>query len=434
MKLGLVVHFFDFRNDVRQWIEELSKEQEVVLFLRKEDEETIRKMAPDHLEIRIIEEKKSSIWNKFWEVAFRFFGKLPKSRQNYYLMEQFKISISDDKQKVKSATRMLNFSMSLPKVLGYDDFISQLVYKKKTRIEDIDHFVCFTELSDNYLISRLIDEKKKIFVYVYSWDHPCKHLRFSKRLQYLVWHNGIKEDVANLQEIPEANIRIIGATQMGYVHRFLEKKDQSISPYPFDYVYFGCAIGVPPLVPLELEIVRKTAESLKKICPDWKLVVRPYPVLRDWSHYDALKEIDNIVVDDGFRNPNSVGISVGEEAILQKFITIQNSKAFLHLGTTLGVEASYTDSPSILLDLVEYSFPEKNLSLHHFIHQFQNDKYLNLKGFQNVVKSENELNLLFETLKKRPGDLLPYNQKVRENLPTQSFSEMARKFSEVLLS
>lgn len=432
MKLGLVVHFFDFRNDVRQWINELSKLHELVLFVRPQDRESIEAMAPEGLEFRLIEEKKSSFWNRFWEFAFRFLGKLPESRQNYYLMEQFKFSITDNPALIRKASRWLDFSMALPKILSYDRFLDQLSYTSKTQINDIDQFVCFTELSDNYFVSRLIQEQRSPLVYVYSWDHPCKHLRFSTRLKYLVWHEGIKDDMVNLQHIPAENIQILGATQMGYVDRFLQQKDHFDSPYPFDYVYFGCAIGVPQLVAAELEIVRKVAETMAETVPGWTLVVRPYPVLRDWSHYDALKTLPNVVVDDGFRSAQAQNISVGEAAILEKFIKIEHAKAFLHLGTTLGVEACYTSSPSILLDLKEYSFPEKVLTLHHFIHQFQNDKYLIRKGFPNVIRSKPELKNLFLTLQDQPELFAPYNKKVAADLLPKSFAQVAADFSNAL--
>lgn len=434
MRLGLVVHFFDFRNDVRQWITELSKLHEIILFVRPQDRESIEAMAPEGLEFRIIEEKISTPWNRFWEFAFRFFGKLPESRQNYYLMEQFKFSISDNPAFIRKAGRLLDLSMALPRVLSYDRFIDQLQYKSKTPIDDIDQFLCFTELSDNYFVSRLIQEKKPPLVYVYSWDHPCKHLRFSTRLRYLVWHEGIRQDVINLQHIPAGNVVALGATQMGYVDRFLKRQSEFDSPYPFDYVYFGCAIGVPQLVASELEIVRKVASTMAKRVPDWKLVVRPYPVLRDWSHYEALKSIPNIIVDDGFRSAQAANISVGEEAILEKFIKIDHSKAFMHLGTTLGVEACYTRSPSVLLDMKEYAFPDQVLTLHHFIHQFQNDKYLNRKYFRNVVRSLSELEDLFFSLKLQPETLLAYNKKVASDLVPYSFQEVASRFSDQLAS
>lgn len=434
MKLGLIVHFFDFRNDVRQWIEELQKDHELVLFVRPQDKETIGAMLNSSLEIRTIEERKNNIWNRFWELAFRFLGRLPESRQNYYLMEAFRISIINSVQKAAAAIRLLNFSMALPRVLPYDFFIRQLSIRKKTDISGIGQFLCFTELSDNYFISRLLKEGHAPLVYVYSWDHPCKHTRFSKRLQYLVWHPGLADDLIQLQHVPAGQIRVWGATQMAYVHRWLQNKNQFSSPYPFDYLYFGCAIGVPQLVEAELEMVRLVAMDLAEIAPHWKLVVRPYPVMKDWGPYEALREIPNLLLDDGFRAKKSENIAVNEDFIMEKFVKIQHAKAFLHLGTTLGIEACYTDAPSVLLDLEEYSRPDEVLSLHHFIHQFQNDKYLNHRDFPNVIRSKTALKQLINRLLANDPALKLYNQKVAADLKPKSFRELTDDFNQIIQS
>lgn len=432
MKIGLVVHFFDFRNDVRQWIQALSALHEIVLFVRPQDAETIAGLAPEGLEVRLIDEKKPGLWNRFWEFAFRFFGKLPESRQNYFLMESFRISIINQAEKAARATRLLNISMSLPRILSYDFFISQLKINRKTNLDGIDQFICFTELSDNYLMNRLLQEGKAPLVYVYSWDHPCKHTRFSTRMKYLVWHKGIAEDMTNLQHIPKENIRILGATQLAYVDRWMSKKEEFPNPFPFDYLYFGCAIGVPQLVESELLIVRKLAAEMAQLVPDWKLVVRPYPVMKDWSPYEALRDIPNLVLDDGFRSQKVTSIAVNEDFILEKFVKIHHSKAFLHLGTTLGIEASYTDAPSVLLDIKEYNQSSQILSLQNFIHQFQNDKYINLTDYPNVVTSLAGLRTFLANLNSNPESFQPYNKRLASDIQPKSFSTLANELSTIL--
>jgi hypothetical protein len=417
MKIGLVVHFFDFRNDVRQWILSLARLYEVVLFVRPQDFETLKSMSPPSLEIRIIREKEHNFWNRIWEAAFRFFGKLPESRQNFYLMEQFKISVIHGEEKGKSVSKVLDLSMALPRILTYDAFLSQLVFSRNTQIEDIDQFVCFTELSDHYLIARLLAEKKPVLAYVYSWDHPCKHTRFSNRLHYLA--------LVELQHISEKNIRILGATQMAYVERWIQIKDELPRPFDFEYVYFGCAIGVPKIVNDELEIVRVVAEVMRQKAPHLKLVVRPYPVLKDWTPYEELKKLENVFVDDGFRTAKATNISVSDDAIMEKFNKIHHSRAFLHLGTTLGIEASYTQAPSVLLDMKEFNHPGAILNLHNFIHQYQNDKYLNLKEFPNVVGSVEELGKMFSKLLSGPNAFQGYNRVVSSWIEPKSFDQLA---------
>jgi len=430
MKIGFVVHFFDFRNDVRKIISLVSKDHEVVLFVRPEDEKVMTSVLREPLEIRLVEEKKSGLKNRLWELLFRFFGQLPKSRSNYYLMEIFKINLIAKENRKKRAKRTLEWSYRLPKILSYDFLLDQLSYQGKTKIDDIDRFVCFTEISDNYFFSRLIKENRPVSVYVYSWDHPCKHLRFSKKVLHLVWNQGLKEDMIALQEFSAEQVKIIGASQFGYIDQFLQKANSYKNPYPFKFIYFGCALGIPVLVPQELEVVKRVAKLMQKYVPDWKLVVRPYPVLKDWQPYDDLKQLSNVVLDDGYRQPKANNLAVSDEAVNEKMIKIHHAEAFLHLGTTLGLEAAFTETPSMLVDFDDLNQTNERLSLKNFIHQFQNDKYLNLNGFNNVLKSDTKFGQVLETLKAGKTSLLPYNQAVRNNMSVQSFEQFAERLLE----
>jgi hypothetical protein len=427
MKIGFVVHFFDFRNDVRKVISLVAQSHEVVLFVRPEDEKVIRSVLKEPLEIRLVNEKKPSVLNKIWELLFRLFGQLPKSRSNYYLMEIFKLNLIQKPGRRKRARRMLEWSYRLPKWMSYDFLLNRLSYKAQTPISDIDRFVCFTEISDSYFFSRLIREERPVSVYVYSWDHPCKHLRFSKRVQHMVWNEGLKDDMVTLQGFEPAKVSIIGASQFGYIQQFLNKAATYNRPYPFKYLYFGCALGIPPLVPKELEVVQRISALMQKIVPDWKLVVRPYPVLTDWKPYNDLKQLSNVVLDDGFRQPKASNLAVSDEAVNEKMIKIHYAEAFLHLGTTLGLEAAFTETPSMLVDFNYLNETHERLSIRHFIHQFQNDKYLNLAGFNNVLKSESVLAQVLEELKKGKNGLLPYNHAVRNNMSVQSFEQFANR-------
>jgi hypothetical protein len=194
MKIGFVVHFFDFRNDVRKVVEQVSKQHIVVIFARKEDIETIQAHISGNIELRAIDEFISTPRNITLQNLFRFFGKLPKSIQNYYLMEVLKISLNPPAVQQK-AKLLLDLAMKLPKIISYDYFLNKLHYKKATFIEDIDQFVCFTDISDSYFLARLIREKRNVKVYVYSWDHPCKQVKYSRQVKYLVWNKGIRQDL-----------------------------------------------------------------------------------------------------------------------------------------------------------------------------------------------------------------------------------------------
>ena len=63
MKLGIMLYFFDFRNDIRRLIMELNKYYQVVIFVRKEHEETVKAHLPKNIEYRIINERKAGIYS-----------------------------------------------------------------------------------------------------------------------------------------------------------------------------------------------------------------------------------------------------------------------------------------------------------------------------------------------------------------------------------
>ncbi|MDJ1494258.1 hypothetical protein QNI19_15045 [Cytophagaceae bacterium DM2B3-1] len=420
MKIGFAVHFFDFRNDVRKVIQLVNQQHEVVLFVRKADEEIIRQHA-GNAEIRIVDEHKNSFINKIWDNLFRFFGKLPKSRQNFYLMEYFKISLSEKENVQQKAYSRLNLSMKLPRFLSYDTYLKNIRYKRNTEIDDIDQFICFTDISDSYFFSRLIQENKKVKVYVYSWDHPCKHVKYSDQVRYLVWHEGLKQDLIDLQNIEPAKIHISGSSQFAYVYEFLQQSPAP-SPYDFNYIYFGCAIGIPALTVKEIQVIEQISRWLQEIQSPLKLVVRPYPVLTNWSYYENLKQLPNVVLDDQFRSKN---LSVGEEQIYEKYNKITHAEAFIHLGTTMGLEACFIDTPSVILDFPEFS-GGGILSLSNFVHQFQNDKYLMSMNAPNIIHSAEEFKEFVQKLQTNKQDLLAYNKQVVKQIKLKSFGEFAQ--------
>ena len=103
MKIGFVVHFFDFRNDVRRLITEVSKKHEVVLFVNQNQLDIIKNHQLLNTTIRVINEKKISKKNKILELLFYFFKKIPKSKSNFFLMESFKIGNIKDVTKQKKS-------------------------------------------------------------------------------------------------------------------------------------------------------------------------------------------------------------------------------------------------------------------------------------------------------------------------------------------
>jgi len=419
MKIGFIVSFFDFRNDVRRVIAEVAAQHQVVIFGKLEHREDILRHLPQGLEFRLIDERQQSHWNSFWAKLYVLFKQIPKSRQNFFLMEFFKASINTTPAVRAKNYRIINWVQRLPKIISYDFYLKQLRYKANTPLGGIDQFVAFTAIADDFLMARLLHEKRNVKVYVYSWDHPCKHVCFSPRAQYLCWNEALRQDIVTLQGISFEQVKVLGASQFGYVVEFKQRQATLPRTYPFDYVYVGCAIGVSELVAQEVAVIKSIAEVLQQTQPSYKLVVRPYPVQDNWALYDSVRGLPNVVMDDGFR---TLDLSVKDGHILEKFEKISHAKAFFHLGTTMGLEACFTSTPSFIIDY-GYSSSREALSLYHFIHQFQNERHLIELAPQNAVQSTTQLAYIFKDLSNPTYRQL--NQKVQSHYVLKSFAQFA---------
>jgi hypothetical protein len=248
-------------------------------------------------------------------------------------------------------------------------------------------------------------------------------MKYSRQVKYLVWNEGIKQDMVELQHIDPTNITITGASQFAYVQQFLSiPKNQLIKPFPFRYIYFGCAIGAQEIVKEEIEVIELISEIMQEVVPDLRLVVRPYPVMRNWQVYDVLKSRRNIVFDDRFRSKD---LSVGEEFVMEKFNKIYHAEAFIHLGTTLGFEACFLDTPSVIIDFDVFNNTHALLSIRNFVHQYQNEKYLLLEDYPNVVHKEDELAALLSDIQINKHHYLAYNNAVRNTTQLKSFEQFA---------
>ena len=114
---------------------------------------------------------------------------------------------------------------------------------------------------------------------------------------------------------------------------------------------------------------------------------------------------------------------------MEKFNKIYHAKAFFHLGTTMGLEACLTSTPSFLID---FGYDEKNKSIINVkngIHQYQNEKYLiNIKK-PNVINSEHKLIMILQNI---DSDIYRKNNKsVSEKFSLISFEKFANKLIEV---
>jgi len=93
----------------------------------------------------------------------------------------------------------------------------------------------------------------------------------------------------------------------------------------------------------------------------------------------------------------------------------------------MGYEASYFDTPSFLIDLTDI---KKDKLLNGFVHQYQNDKYLN-QGGSNVIKSKDELETVLKNIYGKKADLYN-NENLRKTMKLQSFDQLSDKLTRLI--
>ena len=422
MKIGVLAQYLDTRQDIGDILRSLALQHEITIYVRPTDLVKIKSLRD--LKIAVITIPAFSGQEKIlilvWQYLYLLLGQIPKSSYNYYMTEHIKLLNSD----IKPFQRFLHLSLltlsRLPiKFMRYDQFLNGLLLIRKEAEFDpeIDFFLCFTQIYHDWTFASILQQKKPVWVYVYSWDHPCKMKTFSKKVNYLVWHEGIKADTADLQEINPTKIHVLGATQFAYIHDFLSSKptSQRSPPVHSPYIYLGCATGYANLAKQEIRYCALIAEHMLENLPHWTLVIKPYPFLKNTALYDHLGCLPNVVI-----HQKAVGY---DDSRYQKFNKINQARAFFHFGTTMGYEAGYFKTPSFLLDFAD---PKKDKLLNGFIHQYQNDKYLNAGEGYNVIRSDAELIEVMKHLAHENTD--DYNNdKIRQTMELDSFDGITRK-------
>lgn len=419
MTIGFVISFFDFRNDVRKLITIAAKSHDVVVFVQQKDFDLTQRYFLDSVVCRKVTEKKKSLSNFIWERVFFLLRRIPKSRSNFLLMEFFKLSLTTSvfqRRKNHLIFKLLTWS---PKFISYDYYLTKLQPTVETKLDDIDQFVFFTAIADDYLLARLLRENHPVKVYVYSWDHPFKHTCFSQKVNYLVGNERTRKNLAELQNLSLDNIQVVGTSQFGYLYEF-QDNPQPVLPFSQPYCYFGCAIGIPELAVQEAELIKTIATILAISKPKMLLVVRPYPFFRDLNIYDDLKNFANVRFDDQYR---STDLATSELYIMEKLNKLKHATAFFHLGTTMGLEACLLDVPSFLIALAPP--PSKPLSLYNFAHQTQNEEYLMQLSPSNTLTSMDEIYRILMASSLDEYKVL--NEKIRQLFPVSSFDEITHR-------
>lgn len=421
LKLGVVIQHYDARNDVREMVDLLAKQHEVVLFA---EERKVRDVTAP-CEMRAFQQR-TRLTDRFWLQVWNLFGALPASRNNFLVTELFKLAPLPPIRRTIAAAR-LRLRLTLPSFMSFDFLLDRLAGSDTTPVEDIDRFLVITELSSPRFLSTVLQAGKPVDAYVYSWDHACKHATFSKRIdRWLVWHEGIAEDLVELQGLPRERIEVVGATQLSYIHEYLSRPELRERRYTGRYVYYGCGVGALEMARQEARLIRFLAETLQEVTPDVTLLVRPYPMLADTDFFRALRERPNVRFDEDYRRGRK-DRSLTRDAIFERLNLQEHALAFVHCGTTMGLEGAYFETPVLFLALedLDYAVPASSfMHLSKFIRQYHNERYMLDPTFPNVVTRCADLEATLAAVLREPSVYPSYNASLTRRLPLKALPEI----------
>lgn len=423
-KLGIIIQYYDFRNDMRELISLLAKEYELTLFVTKNDD--IKGKLPQNCQKVYIKSYKSNVRNKIWNTLYRFFCNRPKSRKNN--LNWVKRRFGSSTKKIGNYVELISAYLAyyFPDWIDFDTYLKYLDYER-TDIEGIDTFFSFTDVNDPYFIAQLIQENKKIVTYVYSWDHAAKYHKFSKKqIQYLTWNEEIKQDIIYQHQILPQNIDIIGSTQLSLLKKFLDKKTLTPNEHATQpYIYFAASAGYRVVAEQEIAYVEYLASILERIAPNIKLVFRPYPLLKDWDLYEPITTKENVALDN-FRIGDKEFIFTADD-LDAKFQKMSDALAIFHCGSTFGMEACYFDTPVFFIRFEDFPFKQtykKIDAIENFIYQYHIEKYLDLRQEENVLDDYQKLDEILRKVIENPSLFLEYNHIIRNYSPLESLENI----------
>jgi len=261
---------------------------------------------------------------------------------------------------------------------------------------------------------RIIFEAKRdglqIINWIYSWDNPMKDNEFLPDVdRHLVWNEENRQDVHQLHGVPLSKIDVVGPAQFDYLFTI----DFKAIPKPREpYVLYACAAGLDFHLEQEINIILNVRAMLDEVRPGMKLAVRPYPFRKNIDGYASLRNIKGIeILDFGKIQENRVVIS--DEVITERIFQIQQAECLINLGSTIGLEAAFSDTPILQLN---FNFPTRHPPYQDLSHVLKNEhlKHMILPEFPNVVNTPQELkDRLSEVLEKNHERFMPYSARLQ---------------------
>lgn len=427
--IGIVLQYYELRDDIPPLLNTLSNHCNVVLFAREKDLEKVN----EPFEKRAIPDLPNTIPNKIWSFLYLLGGNIPQSRENYRSWCIRRIALEKSRWSKIKLRIILEVRSLLGGLINFDKYLAHLEVNCGVRTDDLDAFLAMSDVYDVNLLTCILRSDKPLFFYIYSWDHIAKHHKFSHRVEkYLTWHQGITEDLTEIHKIDPSTIIELGSTQLSLVHDHLNSANaipKTSNKIPF--VYYACTWGCRPTITQEINLIKWLAETLFEIAPDVLLVVRPYPNAKMFDQYQSLLGIENIQIE----NIDIKGSAVifEKDGLTEKYRKINEAALLIHSGSTIGLEAAYFDTPVVFLAPADFDYGLPPKSPHHLLKLFQQrhlQKYMLGSSSINIVRNRRDLAATLQSILKNPDRFLEYNRELSSLMILKSRSEISSEFIE----
>ena len=264
---------------------------------------------------------------------------------------------------------------------------------------------------------RLLFEAKalglNVVCWVYSWDNPMKDNEFFVYADdYLVWNEENRQHLVQIHGLKPGSIHVVGPAQFDF---YLDRSQEPSSSQEgrANYVLYACALGLDQHLEQEIDMVLKIREIMDELGSELSLWVRPYPFrLNNRFQYERLKGVPGIRLLE-FGRADGERIVVSKSELNEKYEQIDNACCLINFGSTLGLEASFTDTPIIQIGFgLPYCGP-RHLDV---AHAFANEhlRYMIDTRFLNTVVNIDQLRrALQDILQGRTEHYTAYTQHLR---------------------
>jgi hypothetical protein len=427
-KIGLVVDYFSFRSDMREFIRELSGKCDLVLYISGADEELIKGTGYKY---RVITPKPCAK-NTFLAYCYKVFRHKHGLHKDSIEWKMRKLASPFG---LKQALQILLFRLYelIPGLLGYDRYLT-LLDPDDNNVSDLAAMIFFTDIKNDSLMASCIKSGIRRMVYVYSWDHPVKLTKLPKNgTIYFVWSQEMSDDLQYIHNIDAKKITIAGSTQLSYVFDYLQEKAKVVSSLPEPYIYMVATKGRKEMVSQEIDMINLVIGFLDSNDLPHSIVFRPYPNMGVESQniVDEMIRNKRVIVDE-YRGGDFI---FTRDKVMDKYRKIDNSELVIHTGGTFGVEACLLSKVCLYFDFSASNLPSQErypfyLNIRSVSNQYHLRKYLRLAD-KNVITDEATLAEALETLliNKTVDSFSEYSRNVSTMFPICAMSDVVDEFS-----